>query len=182
MLRLDKNLACDQRASKACQSLHVRCTEPIQSSTLGRCSCCVDAPIACQNIIRGVVQNVRNPISRRRSEGHTNQEEDMRSFTPPEVIPPSMKTLPSNLPRQIHFHPHLQMEMKWFAFIKTLYTHLMVQRFGGLTRAKSWKKSRFFPTRISFVCLTIFTILSAFVLNSDQGIILLQNKLYKSIT
>ena len=167
VLKSDKHHGCDDRASEDNQVFFFM--GPFQPTPLS----------ALENGIGGVEMSVISQKSKKAdmhssnilvlqipNGGNKNKVRDMKNCIKPEPIQAPCTTLPSNLPCRKNFHLHY-MGMKLFALFMTVYTHLMVQMFGRVKESKKLKTNYRFPTGISFAY--IFTILSVFVLNSDQG-------------
>ena len=167
VLKSDKNHGCDDRASKDNQVFYfVEPFQPTPISALENCNGGVEMSVISQRSKRGDMHSSNLLILQTRDGGNKNHGKDMKNLIQPEPLQAPYTTLPSNLPCRKHFHLRY-MGMKLFFLVMTIYTQLMVQFFGRIKESKNLKKSYRFPNGVSFAY--IFTILSVFVLNSDQG-------------
>ena len=167
MSKSDKNRGCDDRASKDNQvSYFVEPFQPTPISALGNCIGGVKMSVISQRSKKENMHCSNFHILQIPDAGNKNHGKDMKNLIKPEPIQAPCTTLPSNLPCRKHFHIRY-MGMKLLFLVMTIYTQLMVQFFGRIKESKNLKKSYRFPTGLSFAY--IFTILSVFVLNSDQG-------------
>ena len=167
VLKSDKNHGCDDRASEDNQVFFLMGPfQPTPISVLENCIGGVEMSVISQNSKKVNMHCSNILVLQTQIGGNKNQGKDMKNCINPEPIQAPCTTLPSNLPGRKLFHLHC-MGMKLFTLFMTVYTHLMVQIFGRVKESKMLKTNYRFPTGISFAY--IFTILSVFVLNSDQG-------------
>ena len=167
MSKSDKNHGCDDRASKDNQVFYsLEALSPTSIPALQNCIGCVKMSVISQRSKKGNIHSSNSLTLQTRDGGNKIHGKDMKNLIKPEPIQAPCTTLPLNLPCRKHFHLRY-MGMKLFFLVMTIYTQLMLQLFGRVKESKNLKKSYRFPTGVSFAY--IFTILSVFVLNSDQG-------------
>ena len=167
VLKSDKNHGCDDRASEDNQVFFFMGPfQPTPVSALKNCNGGVEMSVISQKSKKVNMHSTNILVLQTRNGGNKHQVKDRKNCVKPEPIQIPCTILPSNLPCRKHLHLYY-MGMKLFVYFMTVYTHLMVQIFGRVKESKKLKTNYRFPTGISFAY--IFTILSVFVLNSDQG-------------
>ena len=150
MSKSDKNLGCDDRASKDNQiSYLMEPFQPTPISVLENCIGGVDMSVISQRSKEENMHSSNFLILQTRNGGNTSHGKVMKNVIKPEPIQAPHATLPSNLPYRKHIHLHY-MAMKLFVLFMTIYTQLMVQIFGRIKESKKLEDELSIPDRSIF--------------------------------